>query len=390
MSPRRRIVLFSPFPPNIGGGSVVLKSLIPQLEEFDISWLYTAPRDQQFSGATWIGPGLGGGLPWHDLSRAALLWSRVETPRLDHLAQELMSQPADGHWIVAHNEGTLVARVLMHRGARVHLTVQDDVPDGIFGRSTRYRLLAPLARPTYQQTLKLARSVDVISEGMRRYYASRLGLKSVVVHRFISQLPATTPPPPRVNQIEVGHIGSIYAAEEWRAFLAALRGYARRRGLAARMIMVGMAERYRTDAGEFSDMVELIPDTPEAEAVQRLSRCDFVYAMYPFKRRADVFRRTSLPTKMSTYLLCQRPILGHAPAASSLADVLRAHDLGVLCPSSTPAALDAAIEIIAAKTVPRDKYEAARGALFGTQNVIRLANCLAALSAVQAPEMQTI
>jgi hypothetical protein len=95
----------------------------------------------------------------HDLSRTALLWSRMETPRLDHLAQELMSRPAD---------------VLMRRGARVHLTVQDDVPDGIFGRSNRYRLLAPLARPTYQHTLKQARSVDVISEGMRRYYASHL------------------------------------------------------------------------------------------------------------------------------------------------------------------------------------------------------------------------
>jgi hypothetical protein len=382
MSPRRRIVLFSPFPPNIGGGSVVLKSLIPQLEEFDIRWLYTAPHDQQFSAATWIGPGLGGSSLLHDLSRAAVLWSHVETPRLKYLARELMSRPADGHWILAHNEGTLVARVLMSRGARVHLTVQDDVPDGIFGRSRRYRLLAPLARPTYQQTLQQARSVDVISEGMRRYYASRLGLKSVVVHRFISQLPATIPLPPRANQIEVGHIGNIYAAAEWRAFLAALRGYAQRRGLAARMIMVGLAERYRTVAGGFSDMVELIPHTSEEEAVQRLSRCDFVYAMYPFERRADVFRRTSLPTKVSTYLLCQRPIFGHAPAASSLADVLRAHDLGVLCPSSTPVALDAAIEIIAAKTVPRDKYEAARSALFGTQNVIQLANCLADLSAV--------
>jgi hypothetical protein len=159
MSPRRRIVLFSPYPPNIGGGSVILKSLIPQLEAFNISWLYTGLRDQQFSGATWIGPGLGGGSALHDLSRTALLWSRMETPRLDHLAQELMSRPAD---------------VLMRRGARVHLTVQDDVPDGIFGRSNRYRLLAPLARPTYQHTLKQARSVDVISEGMRRYYASHL------------------------------------------------------------------------------------------------------------------------------------------------------------------------------------------------------------------------
>src|SRR5262249_21227433 len=133
MSPRRRIVLFSPYPPNIGGGSVILKSLIPQLEAFNISWRYTALRDQQVSGYTWIETSLGGGAALHDLSRTALLWSRMETQRLDHLAQELMSRPAD---------------VLMRRGARVHLTVQDDVPDGIFGRSNRYRLLAPPARPT--------------------------------------------------------------------------------------------------------------------------------------------------------------------------------------------------------------------------------------------------
>lgn len=376
---RPRIVLFSPYSPNIGGGSAILKSLLPELEAFDVSWLYTADRDQQFPGATWIGPGLGGGGALRDLSRAALLWSRFETPRLNQIAQELMSRPADGHWVLAHNEGTLVARVLMRRGARVHLTVQDDVPDGIFGRSNRYRPLAPLARPTYDQTLKDARSVDVISEGMRRHYAARLGLDSVVVHRFIARLPPTAPVPQRPGELVVGHIGTIYAAAEWRAFLAALKAYAGRRGLTARMIMVGLADRYRAVAGEFAGMVELIPDTPEDQAVQRLAACDFVYAMYPFERRADVFRRTSLPTKVSSYLLCQRPILGHAPAASSLADVLRAHDVGELCSSAAPAALENSIETIVRKTTTPEQFEGARAALFGTANLTRLGDCLTRL-----------
>jgi hypothetical protein len=127
--------------------------------------------------------------------------------------------------------------------------------------------------------------------------------------------------------------------------------------------------------------VELVGDTPEEQAVQRLRACDFLYAMYPFEPRADVFRRTSLPTKVSSYLLSQRPIFGHAPAASSLADVLRGHDIGVLYPyaSGSPASFAAAFDAVRNKSVPAAAYENARSALFGDANVDRLTRCLAQL-----------
>jgi len=381
MPSKRSIVLFSPYSPRIGGGGAILRSLIPRLEDIEVTWLYTADRDQEWAGAEWIGPGLGGGSMARDLSNAALLWSRVETRRLGELARTLLAANPDGFWILAHNEGTLVARALMRRGAAVHLSVQDDVPDGIFGRSNRYRWLAPLARPTYDETLRRAPSVDVICEGMRRYYAARLGVEAAVVHRWLPPLGAPTVAAGASGELHVGHIGTIYAASEWRAFLNALRAYAAARALRPRMTMVGLAERYHALAAEFADMVELLPDTPEAEAVTCLQRCDFVYAMYPFEPRGDVFRRTSLPTKVSSYLLCQRPIFGHAPAASSLADVLRAHDIGLLFPSAagTPAAFEAAFDGIREKVASPGAYEAARAALFGDGNVQRLATALARL-----------
>ena len=381
MPSKRSIVLFSPYSPRIGGGGAILRSLIPRLEDFDVTWLYTADRDQEWAGAEWIGPGLGGGSTARDLSSALLLWSRLETARLVEVTRTLLATNADGFWILAHNEGTLVARALMRRGASVHLSVQDDVPDGIFGRSNRYRWLAPLARPTYDQTLRRAPSVDVICEGMRRYYAARLGVAAAVVHRWLPPLGAPPVAPGAPGELHVGHIGTIYAASEWRAFLQALRAYAAARALRPRMTMVGLAERYHPLAAEFADIVELVPDTPEAEAVARLQRCDFVYAMYPFEPRADVFRRTSLPTKVSSYLLCQRPIFGHAPAASSLADVLRAHDIGVLFPSAagTPASFEAAFEAIRGKTTELDAFENARAALFGDGNVARLKEALSRL-----------
>jgi hypothetical protein len=381
-SDKRSITLFSPYSPRIGGGGAILRSLIPRLTGLDVTWLYTADRDQEWEGAEWIGPGLTGGSPARDLSRALLLWSRVETGRLREVTQALLAQQSDGYWILAHNEGTLVARALMRRGAAVHLSVQDDVPDGIFGRSNRYRWLAPLARPTYDETMKRAVSVDVICEGMRRYYNARLGVDATVVHRWLPPLAPSPASPGAADELHVGHIGTIYAAGEWRAFLAALRAYATARGLRPRMTMIGLAERYRPLASEYHDIVELVPDTPEPDAVTRLQRCDFVYAMYPFDARADVFRRTSLPTKVSSYLLCQRKIFGHAPAASSLADVLRAHDVGVLFPSpaGSPAMFEQAFETIRGKIVEPAAYENARAALFGDGNVRRLQTALSRIA----------
>jgi hypothetical protein len=309
-----------------------------------------------------------------------LLWSRVEIARLREISELLLAQSADGYWILAHNEGTLVARALLRRGAAVHLSVQDDVPDGIFGRSNRYRWLAPLARPTYDETMKSAASVDVICEGMRRYYKSRLDVDGAVVHRWLPPLGAPQPRQTVAGELHVGHIGTIYAENEWRAFLTALRAYASARRLKPRMTMVGLADRYHALAAEFSNMVELVADTPEDQAVERLRHCDFMYAMYPFDRRADVFRRTSLPTKISSYLLCQRPIFGQTPAASSLADVLRAHPIGVLFSSAegSATAFEAAFDAVTdlGPTVPPVAYENARETLFGDGNVRRLTDCL--------------
>ena len=77
MPNQRSIVLFSPYSPRIGGGGAILRSLIPRLTGFNVTWLYTADRDQEFQGAEWIGHGLGGGSTAHDLSQALLLWSHV-------------------------------------------------------------------------------------------------------------------------------------------------------------------------------------------------------------------------------------------------------------------------------------------------------------------------
>jgi hypothetical protein len=283
------------------------------------------------------------------------------------------------YWVVGHNEGLLVARALALGGARVHLTIQDDVPDGMFRRSVRYAPFASLVRPLYERTLRMMTSIDVTSDGMQRYYRDRLGLSTTVVHPIVDSLPSAPATEPPNGEIIVGHLGSIYSTDEWRAFLRALRSVAGRRGLRPKMLMIGLAQKYRPAATEFGDMVEIVDDLPESVAVERLSGCHFLYAMYPFDARADVFRRTSLPTKVTTYLKVQRPIFAHSPAGSTLLDIVERYAIGLPCTSPADADAAQSIDACLALTVPTESYERTRREVYGIDNAERLRSCLNAL-----------
>lgn len=376
---RARVVLFSPYSPDLGGGGTNLRTLIPRLDNIDVEWLYTAPGIAKEPRTERLGPPLSGGPVWKDLARTVALWSGVRTPSFRRIVAALRSRGARRYWIVGHVEGALIARALSVTGARVHLSIQDDVPDGVFARSQRYRALSRFVRPTFESTLRLVTSIDVTSDGMQRYYAQRLGVSSVVVHPFVGALPVAPPRPALAGELRVGHIGSIYSTDEWRALLRALKAVAAERGLAPKMVMIGLAAKYRPVADEFPGCVELVSDLAEAEAVERLFTCHLVYAMYPFDVRSDVFRRTSLPTKLTSYVKAQRPILAHSPAGSTLLDVVERHRLGVACTSSSVRDLEAALRAALALEAPAAVFEQARAEVYGDGNAARLGACLEAL-----------
>jgi len=64
--------------------------------------------------------------------------------------------------------------------------------------------------------------------------------------------------------------------------------------------------------------IEVAGHLDESEAIERLRRCFALYLNYPFGWRDRVLRRTSFPTKFSTYICAARPILVHAPPDSTI------------------------------------------------------------------------
>ena len=338
------------------------------MQGFEIEWLYTAERDVQYPRSTWLGPSLTGGAVWVDVPRFAGLCLGLHTSRFHAVLDALVSRRADGYWVVAHNEGIFYARELLRRGLRVHVTVHDDLPDGLLARSRRYRAFPPLARATYYDTLRNAHSLDVTSDGMQRHYRTLLGVESGVIHPVVPGTLAERSAPTETGELLAGNIGSVYSVSEWRQFLRALKGLARRRGLRPRMIMIGVGGKLRDFVEKHSPTVETLPDMPEEEAVKALAGCHVLYAMYPFGARAEVFRRTSLPTKLSTYVRCRRPILAHTPRDSTLSELVDAYKLGPICDTLSPTEIEKHLAMVVDAPPDGAAFERAADEVYGAHN----------------------
>jgi glycosyltransferase involved in cell wall biosynthesis len=373
----KRVLLITTFLPDVGGGSVILRSLISPLKDegIDVKWLYiTKKKAVNFPGAKWLGEGLMGGEFIKDIINSGLLWHGVKTKQFKRIIDKIISLKADAYWVVGHSDGILVAKEIAQRiNIPVHLTIHDDLVGGWFGRTRRYRWLLNPARKLFAETMHSVSSVDVVSESMHRYYQKMLGADSVVVHRYLSSLPKLEPKPIEPSTLVVGHIGSIYSANEFRLFCQALENYGQQKGLCVKFIVIGADRRFLPT--DFSQLIVDIPEQDENEAIVELSQCHFLYAMYPFGRAFSVFRQTSLPTKVTTYLQVQRPILAHTPSDSTLAEIISTYQLGINSNALTTAELSKGISQIREYQLSERAFEEAHTALFGFENVNRMVAC---------------
>ncbi|WP_026734487.1 glycosyltransferase [Fischerella sp. PCC 9605] len=373
----KKVLLITTFLPNIGGGSVILRSLIPALKEkgIDVEWIYLTEKEVDFPEAKRLGEGLMGGKLLKDIVNSGLLWHGIKTPQLNSTINKILSLKADAYWVIGHSDGILIAKELARRTSiPVHLTIHDDLVGGWFGRTRRYRWLSKQAKKVFAEAMHAVNSVDVVSESMRRYYQQMLGVDSVVVHRYLPSLPKLESKPSEQNTLVVGHIGSIYSADEFRLFCQALENYGKQQKLSVKFIVIGADRRFLPT--DFSELIVDIPQLTENEAIAKLAQCHFMYAMYPFDNAFAIFRQTSLPTKVTTYIQVQRPILAHTPTDSSLAEIVNTHRLGITTEALSVADLTEAIARICEYKLSDRAFELAHNGLFGMENVNRMVACL--------------
>jgi len=98
--------------------------------------------------------------------------------------------------------------------------------------------------------------------------------------------------------------------------------------------------------------------------------------MYPARGKYELFRRTSLPIKVSTYVQAQRPIFAHTPADSTLACVVTKYKLGAVCMAGIENDIAGDIRTLLRHPVPRENFVRAASDLMGSAQVQQLGAAL--------------
>jgi len=361
-----RIALFTPYSPEIGGGSVQFRSLLPELRDLGIEWFYVAPNETKSQQGHWLGRPLTPGQLLSDLcARTGFL------PGSKRVMRDLANRiQADLYWVVAHNEGVSLATELCAMGKRVHLTVHDD-PVCMFKRSRKYRALAPFMSLHFSRLLRSVESVDVISPWMRDAYKKKYKIDSIPVYRFVPELPKVSFQP-TPGTLTVGHVGSLYNPEPFRRFLSACQRIAGKMAIDFKLVRIGSSPELDRVASGNPQMFRDCGEQHEEKAIAQLASCDFLYAMYPAGRRFQCFRQTSLPMKLSTYIQAQRPIFAHTPSDSGLASIVKKYKLGTVCTTNDESELRDALQALMHEEIPRARFEEVRQDLMGSAPVQQL------------------
>ena len=320
-------------PYHAGGGSVILRTLIEEDDRHRLQWVTTArgrALDETYP-------------PVISLAKSTVARGLPErlSPVLDStvlargMARELLAiarrKNAKALWTIAHGSEIPIAidflRLLGNHALPMHVTVHDDPAFAVAAMSKKMRPLVARTDRQLAKVLRAARSVDVISRGMQQRYRDRYGIDSEITHRALEGRVDTAPPlDRRALGLSVGVLGNTYRYEQLPVLAEAVRIAASRVGTRGRVIVYGQSFGERLRA-ETSGKVEVVVrgHVAEAAAAAQLSREALVlYLNYPFSEAERVLRETSFPTKLSTYVLCERPILVHAPPHSSTSELCSA------------------------------------------------------------------
>jgi hypothetical protein len=366
------IALFTPYSPDIGGGAVQLRSVLPELRDLDVKWYYLAQKKSSSYPGEWLGEPV----PMRYFL-ADLLGRAVHFPGSRKTILNLISGiDADVYWIIAHNEGVSVAAELIRQRKIVHLSVHDD-PTVVFARSRKYRAFRFLMSPVFRMVLRNASTVDVIGWGMRDVFNREYGIESRVLYRYAPSLPEVRAEASR-GELRIGHVGQLYSPGPFKCFLLHCKAYAAEQGRTLKVVTAGTSPYLPTIQAENPGLFELHGQIDEAAIISLLSSCDFVYAMYPNGPRHKRFRQTSVPMKVSTYILAQRPIFAHTPLDSSLAGIVSRYRIGSVCTGIDRASIHASIREVLGPQIGHSDFGAAQLDLLGRAQIHGLRAALGA------------
>lgn len=300
-----------------GGGAVILRSLInPE----DLIWvgLSEVPAEDKSS----IDYRLVKRDKFQSKSRSIVLDSLFAHSLAVQVIAIARRERVEVIWVVMHGAVVHIAAILARSNEfKVHVTVHDD-PIAYTLISRKRFWLAPLIAKDFAYTLKKANSVDVIGKNMSAYYRDKYDVGSKVVHRALEPIDRTEIYDREQNCLSIGILGSNYSYDQLPLLCRAMVRVGNIIGKKSRLVIIGDGHGTKLKSEFAADVeIEITGHLDEEKGVNILKSCLVLYLNYPFTNNFKVFRHTSFPTKLSSYIQAVRPILIHAPKDSSITEL---------------------------------------------------------------------
>jgi len=197
---------------------------------------------------------------------------------------------------------------------------------------------------TFATTLKASVRSGVASEGMKRRYEQDYGTDCGVMI-YAPERPAEVslcPGTSKNKNVVIGLAGSIYAVEEWNAFLTAL---ARRNWrIAGRDVIVRILSESLPKLTTKPQRIEFLGWRDPIDTVRLLAEADIAYLPYWFDSAYEEVVQLAFPNKLATYVAARVPVLYHGPRDSSPMAFFQRFPVGIGCHSLEPNEIVASLE----------------------------------------------
>lgn len=311
----KRLILLTDFAASAqGGGAVILRSLVDSKSLIWIGLSKASPESLSSYDYRLVERDL-----FPSRNRSIILDSLLAHNLAHKVTKIARSEGIKSIWVVMHGAIVHVAAILASsKDFKIHVSVHDD-PIALTLRSQKRFWLAPLIAKDFSYTLKNAQSIDVVGKNMAAYYKEKYKVSSTVVHRALENIGETRPYNQKKYGLSVGILGNNYSYEQLPLLCRAMILAASIIGTKCRLVLIGDGYGNRLKK-EFDQQleIEVAGHLDEEAGIDVLQSCLVLYINYPFTKSFQVFRHTSFPTKLSSYIRTVRPILIHAPIDSSI------------------------------------------------------------------------
>jgi len=262
------------------------------------------------------------------------LWSRISAKRItSEIAQFIKVEHPDILLITLHGKASILVSVEIARCISLPIvTLVWDPPEYVMraNKFDFFRLSHKLLLKDFYAILKRSRICAVMSDEMAslyQQYTNTIVLRSPVI--------TETKPEANLNQDNrnfiIGFAGSLYASNEFQRLVEALDSVKWQIGNRKIKILivgdgVGVKSKSPTD-------ITYLGWRTQDEVIAILQTCDLLYLPYRMDNDFTWAARFSFPTKLSTYVTAQTPIMYHGPRDSSVTHFLGRYPIGLACHS---------------------------------------------------------